>query len=86
VGKACILVPSPNVAEDHQTRNALSLTSKNAAIMVKDADARQSLVKTMLETIRNTAGLTSLSQNILKLAEHDSAKRIALEILKLVHE
>lgn len=86
VGKASILVPSPNVAEDHQTKNALALTDKNAAIMVKDADAKQSLVKTMLDTIRNNGELNRLSLNILKMAEHDSAKRIAQEILKLIHE
>lgn len=85
VGKACILVPSPNVAEDHQTKNALSLTGKNAAILVKDNDAKQLLVKTMLEIIENKEELNRLSQNILKLAEKDSAKRIAQEILKLIN-
>lgn len=84
VGKPSILVPSPNVAEDHQTKNALSLTNKNAAILVKDVEAKQTLVKTMLETIQKPAELERLSQNILKLAEKDSAKRIAQEILKLI--
>jgi len=85
VGKASILVPSPNVAEDHQTKNAMSLTNRNAAIMVKDSEAKQTLVKTMLDTARNDEELIRLSQNILKLAERDSAKRIAQEILKLIH-
>ncbi len=86
VGKASILVPSPNVAEDHQTQNALSLTKKDAAILVKDADAKESLVKTMLVTINEPEELNRLSQNILKLAEKDSAKRIAEEILKLIND
>lgn len=86
IGKASILVPSPNVAEDHQTMNARSLTNRSAAIMVKDADARESLVNTMLETIKNPEELNRLSKNILKLAEKDSAKRIAEEILKLIND
>lgn len=85
VGKASILVPSPNVAEDHQTQNALALTSKNAAILIKDADAKQLLVQTMLSTVKQPEELSRLSQNILKLAERDSAKRIAQEILKLIN-
>ncbi len=85
VGKASILVPSPNVAEDHQTQNALALTKKDAAILVKDADAKESLVRTMLATVNQPEELNRLSQNILKLAEKDSAKRIAEEILKLIN-
>lgn len=86
VGKASILVPSPNVAEDHQTQNALSLTKKDAAILVKDTEAKETLVSTMLEVIRKPEEMNRLSQNILKLAEKDSAKRIAEEILKLMNE
>jgi UDP-N-acetylglucosamine--N-acetylmuramyl-(pentapeptide) pyrophosphoryl-undecaprenol N-acetylglucosamine transferase len=86
VGKASVLVPSPNVAEDHQTMNARSLTSRNAAIMIKDADARENLVIMMIEIIKNPEELQRLSQNILKLAEKDSAKRIAEEILKLIND
>lgn len=86
VEKASILVPSPNVAEDHQTKNALALTNKNAAILVKDADAKNTLVDTMIAYISNPDELQRLSTNIAKMAEHDSAKRIAQEILKLIHD
>jgi UDP-N-acetylglucosamine--N-acetylmuramyl-(pentapeptide) pyrophosphoryl-undecaprenol N-acetylglucosamine transferase len=86
VEKACILVPSPNVSEDHQTKNALALTNKHAAILVKDQDAKDILVDKMIAYISNQDELQRLSVNIAKLAEHDSAKRIAQEILKLIHD
>ncbi len=84
LAKPSILVPSPNVAEDHQTQNALALVKKDAAIMIKDVDAVNELVKKALELINNTEELNKLSENILKLAEKDSAERIAKEVLKLV--
>ena len=82
--KATILVPSPNVAEDHQTKNAMALVKKNAAIMIRDTDARIELIPKALEVIHQSEILDKLSGNIIKLAEKDSADRIAIEILKLV--
>ena len=84
LAKPVILVPSPNVAEDHQTQNALALVRKDAAVMIKDVDAKEQLVDRALELINNEAELKKLSDNILKLAEKDSADRIANEILKLI--
>ncbi len=80
--KPVILVPSPNVAEDHQTQNALALVHKDAAIMIKDADAQEVLVNEALNVIHNDEMLRSLSQNIGKLALKDSANRIADEIIR----
>lgn len=83
LGKPAILVPSPNVAEDHQTHNALALVNKNAAVLVKDADAADQLVPTALELINDKNRLEQLHTNVLKLAQTDSAKRIAEEVIKL---
>ena len=83
LGKPCILVPSPNVAEDHQTKNALALSTKGAAIFVADKDARETLVDIALRTVTDAAKLKSLSENVLKLALHDSADIIAQEVYKL---
>jgi UDP-N-acetylglucosamine--N-acetylmuramyl-(pentapeptide) pyrophosphoryl-undecaprenol N-acetylglucosamine transferase len=84
LAKPVILVPSPNVAEDHQTQNALALVRKDAAVMIKDVDAKDQLVDKALELITNEDELKKMSKNILKLAEKDSADRIADEILKLI--
>jgi UDP-N-acetylglucosamine--N-acetylmuramyl-(pentapeptide) pyrophosphoryl-undecaprenol N-acetylglucosamine transferase len=84
LAKPAILIPSPNVAEDHQTQNALALVRKDAAVMIKDMNAKDQLVDRALELISNEAELNKLSNNILKLAEKDSADRIAEEILKLI--
>lgn len=83
IGKPVILVPSPNVAEDHQTKNAMALVNKNAALYVKDADASAEVVKLALQTVKDDARLKELSENILKLALHDSADIIANEVVKL---
>ena len=83
IGKPVILVPSPNVAEDHQTKNAMALVNKNAALYVKDADAPAEVVKLALQTVKNGARLKELSENILKLALPDSADIIANEVVKL---
>ena len=83
LGKPAILVPSPNVAEDHQTHNAMALVNKNAAVLVKDADAAEQLVPTALELINDKNRLEQLHTNVLKLAQTDSAKRIAEEVIKL---
>jgi len=85
LAKPVILVPSPNVAEDHQTQNALALVRKDAAVMIKDVDAKDQLIDTALALINNDSELKKLSENILKLAEKDSADRIAKEILKLIN-
>ena len=82
--KPVILVPSPNVAEDHQTKNALALSTKDAAIYVKDAEAHDKLIPMALETVRDDDKLASLKENIAKLALPDSAKIIANEVLKLI--
>lgn len=81
--KTVILVPSPNVAEDHQTKNALALVNKHAAIYVKDSEAQEKLLNTAIQTVNNTEKLRELSQNIAQLALKNSADRIADEVLKL---
>jgi UDP-N-acetylglucosamine--N-acetylmuramyl-(pentapeptide) pyrophosphoryl-undecaprenol N-acetylglucosamine transferase len=84
LGKASVLVPSPNVAEDHQTHNAMALVRKNAAVLVKDVDAKTEMVRTALQLIQDEQKLQSLEQNILTLALPDSANIIAQEVVKLV--
>ena len=83
IGKPVILVPSPNVAEDHQTKNALALSTKDAAIYVKDSEAPSTLLELAVKTVNDEAKLKSLSENILKLALPDSAKIIADEVIRL---
>lgn len=83
LGKPVILVPSPNVAEDHQTKNALALADVDAAIHVRDADARKELIPAAVDLVKDDARLKTLHDNILKLAMHDSAEVIAQEVLKL---
>ena len=83
LGKPAILVPSPNVAEDHQTHNAMALVNKEAAVLVRDAEAAEKLVPTALELIQKKEQLASLHANIPTLAQADSAKRIAEEVIKL---
>lgn len=82
--KPVILVPSPNVSEDHQTKNALALVRKDAAIMVPDIDAEDQLVAVALNVVSNDERLTSLSKHIELLAQRQSAERIVDEIVKLV--
>ena len=84
LGKACILVPSPNVAEDHQTKNALALANRQAAIMVRDTDARERLVDTMIRTVRDQGVLDTLATNVAQMALRDSAQHIVDEIMKLI--
>lgn len=83
LGKPSILVPSPNVAEDHQTHNAMALVKKDAAVLVKDVDASKSLIDTALSLIQDDVHLESLRKNILTLALPDSARHIAEEVMKL---
>ena len=84
IGKPVILVPSPNVAEDHQTKNALALSTKNAAIHVKDADAPATLLELAVHTVNDNKRLAELSENVLKLALPNSAEIIAKEVITLV--
>lgn len=86
LGKPSILVPSPNVAEDHQTKNALALSTKDAAIFVADKDAKDKLISIALETVSDDKKLASLSENVKKLAFHNSADMIAEEVYKLAME
>ena len=83
IGKPVILVPSPNVAEDHQTKNAMALVNKDAAIYVKDADAPAVLIKKAVGIVENAQKLASMSENIKKLGLKNSADVIADEVIKL---
>ena len=83
LGKASILVPSPNVAEDHQTKNAMALVDHNAALMIPDADASTKLVSVMLSTINQAAVLEKLSDNVAKMALRDSAEIIVDKVLQI---
>ena len=83
LGKPVILVPSPNVAEDHQTKNAMALVNRQAAMIMKDAVAPNELLDLALETVASPGKLKSLCLNIKKLALPDSAEIIAREVLKL---
>ena len=86
LGKPVILVPSPNVAEDHQTKNAMALVKKDAALCVKDAEATKQLLPLAIKTVDDDAKLKSLHENILKMALPDSAKIIAQEVIKLAEQ
>ncbi len=83
LGKPVVLVPSPNVAEDHQTRNAMALVEHDAAVIISDADAIQKLIPTALKLMMNTDKLNELSKNIRILAEPNSAGRIVDEIVQV---
>ena len=83
IGKPVILVPSPNVAEDHQTKNALALANRDAAIYVKDVEAPATLLELAIKTVNDEKKLKSLCENVLKLALPDSADIIAKEVIKL---
>lgn len=84
VGKPIILVPSPNVAEDHQTKNARALTDTGAAVMVKDAEARNALGDKLLELAGDKSQQMTLKENIVKHGKPNAAERIADEILNLI--
>jgi len=85
VGKPAILVPSPNVAEDHQTKNAMALSEKNAAWMVKDIDAPLLLVNKALELMNDSESKSILSKNILTFAKPDAADRIVDKVLEIIN-
>ena len=84
--KPVILVPSPNVAEDHQTKNALALVNKNAALYVKDVEAKDLLLDKAVEAVKQPDLLKNLSKNIAELAFTDSANIIAKEVIKLAEK
>ena len=86
IGKPAILIPSPNVAEDHQTKNAMALIEKNAALMVKDCEAQDQLGQVIFDLLENENIQQNLADNIKKLAMPNSAKYIVDEVLKLVQE
>lgn len=83
-GKAAVFVPSPNVAEDHQTHNAMALVNKDAAMLVKDADAADELLPVALKLVHDPEKIAELSRNVTPLARLDAAQTIADEIYKLV--
>lgn len=83
LGKPVILVPSPNVAEDHQTKNAMALVQKDAALFVADAEAPRTLMPLAVNTVNDAAKLASLSENVKKLAMSNAAEVIAREVIKL---
>ncbi len=82
--KAVIFVPSPNVAEDHQTHNAMALVRKDAAMMVKDSEAVETLMKTACGLIENQEKITLMENNVAKLALRDAAMTIAEEVYRII--
>ena len=83
LGKASILIPSPNVAEDHQTHNAMALVRKDAAILVKDIECSDKLLPAILDLLNDKQRQQTMKKNILSLAQTDSAARIADEVIKI---
>lgn len=83
--KAAVLVPSPNVAEDHQTHNALALSEKGAAVMVKDSEAQEKLMETACGLLGSPDRIASMEKNIAALAKADAARTIAGEVYKIVN-
>jgi UDP-N-acetylglucosamine--N-acetylmuramyl-(pentapeptide) pyrophosphoryl-undecaprenol N-acetylglucosamine transferase len=86
VGKPVILVPSPNVAEDHQTKNAMALVNKGAALLVKDSDAKKDLVPAALTLLKDADHVAQLSENIKRLGKLNADVQIAEEVYKLVNK
>lgn len=86
IGKPVILVPSPNVAEDHQTKNAMALVDKDAALYVKDSEAPDTLLALAVKTVNDSARIETLSRNIRQLALPDSAETIAREVIRLAEK
>ncbi|MEG1617647.1 MAG: undecaprenyldiphospho-muramoylpentapeptide beta-N-acetylglucosaminyltransferase [Bacteroidales bacterium] len=84
--KPVVLVPSPNVAEDHQTKNAQALSNREAAIFVSDANAQATLVDTALRLIENNNKLDTLRNNISKLALHNAAEKIAQIVIEIAQK
>ncbi len=84
LNKPAILIPSPNVSEDHQTKNARSLTDRGAAILVKDVEAKETLAGVVLDILQHPEKLKALQAGIEAVEKHDSAHEIATEILSLI--
>lgn len=84
--KPVVLVPSPNVAEDHQTKNAMALVNKEAAVMIADKDAEDLLMSTALDIVQDEDRLQMLSRHIADLAHHHSADKIVDEIERIIHK
>ncbi len=84
LGKPAILVPSPNVAEDHQTKNAMALVNKNAAVCIKDSKARMSLLPQAVDIVNNEEKMAVLRKNILQMGRPNATEQIVDEVLKLV--
>ena len=84
LGKPSVLVPSPNVAEDHQTKNAMALVDNQAALLIKDADSKEQLWPETFKLLADKQRLNSLSENIRKLAKPNAAKEIVDVILEVV--
>jgi UDP-N-acetylglucosamine--N-acetylmuramyl-(pentapeptide) pyrophosphoryl-undecaprenol N-acetylglucosamine transferase len=82
--KASILVPSPNVAEDHQTKNALALSDYEAAVHISDRDAEAQLIPAAIELLKDKERLSSLSEHIALFAQYNSAGRIVDEVVKIM--
>ena len=83
-GKAAVFVPSPNVAEDHQTHNAMALVRKDAALIVRDAEAAQKLLPTALELLHDETRIREIERNVAPLARLDAAQTIVEEVYKLI--
>lgn len=86
LGKPVILVPSPNVAEDHQTKNAMALVNKDAALYVADAEAVKTLIPLAVNTVNSVQELDTLSRNIRRMGRPDAARIIAEEVVALAEE
>jgi len=84
VGKACILLPSPNVAEDHQTKNVMALVEKNAAVLIKDTEANENLGPKAIALLNNKEQQTELSNNIQQFAKPNAAQQIAKSIINSI--
>ena len=86
VGKPIILIPSPNVAEDHQTKNAMALVEKNAALMIKDIEGQEKMVPQMLRLIKDDAQQESLSKNIVKMGVKNADEKIVEVIYEVINQ
>jgi UDP-N-acetylglucosamine--N-acetylmuramyl-(pentapeptide) pyrophosphoryl-undecaprenol N-acetylglucosamine transferase len=84
VGKPVILVPSPNVAEDHQTKNAMALVNRNAGMMISDHDAADKLIPEAIELLNNSNRMKQCAKNIKTMAIADSSEKIVDEIYKII--
>jgi UDP-N-acetylglucosamine--N-acetylmuramyl-(pentapeptide) pyrophosphoryl-undecaprenol N-acetylglucosamine transferase len=84
IGKPVIFVPSPNVSEDHQTKNAMALVDKNAAILVKDGEAKEKLLPIAFDLLKNETSMVNLSAQISKLAKPTASEDIVNGIISLI--